>query len=171
MDHAIGTLTPGTVAIIPHEVLLDLTQIYPRIARALSHSILVDAATAREWMVRLGRRTAYERTAHLLCELWLRLDAVGLTQGDNFKLPVTQARLADALGLTPVHVNRILKQLRESGLITLHGGTVKITDWDGLRNAGEFTPDYLYPGQNSRLQRPRSRVVPQPEPRGVRQEA
>jgi CRP-like cAMP-binding protein len=147
MDHAIGTLTSGNVAIIPHEVLLDLTQTYPRIARALSHSILVDAATAREWMVRLGRRTAYERIAHLLCELWLRLDAVGLTQGGNFKLPVTQARLADALGLTPVHVNRILKQLRGSGLITLRGGTVRITDWEGLRIAGEFTPDYLYLGQ------------------------
>jgi hypothetical protein len=83
-----------------------------------------------------------------------QVDSTGLTQGDNFKLPVTQARLADALGLTPVHVNRMLKQLCGSGLITLRGRTVRITDWDGLRIAGEFTPDYLYLGQNSQLQRP-----------------
>ena len=116
MDYAIGTFTSGRVAVIPHEELLDLTQIYPRIARALSHSMLIDAAAVfREWMVGLGRRSAYARIAHLLCEMGLRLQAVGLAQNGSYDLPVTQMELADALGLTTVHVNRTLQQLRRRG--------------------------------------------------------
>ena len=149
MDHAIGTLTAGRIAIIPHEELLDLTETYPRIARALAQSTLVDAAIFREWMVGIGRRSAYARIAHLLCEMGLRLQAVGLGQDDNFKLPMTQAELADALGLTTVHVNRTLKQLRHEGLITLLGRTLTLSDPEGLARAGQFDPGYLYIGRRN----------------------
>jgi CRP-like cAMP-binding protein len=147
MDHAIGTLTVGTVAVIPHEELLDLTETHPRIARALAQSILLDAAIFREWMVGLGRRSAYARIAHLLCEMWVRLTAVGLTHDGSYDLPVTQTELADALGLTTVHVNRTLQQLRREGLITVRSGKVTMNDWDGLMRAGEFDPSYLHQGR------------------------
>jgi CRP-like cAMP-binding protein len=151
MDHAIGTLTAGRIAIISHEELLDLTQTYPRIARALSQSAFVDAAIFREWMVGIGRRSAYARIAHLLCEMGLRLKAVGLNQDDSYELPVTQAELADALGLTSVHVNRTLQQLRRQGLITLRGGTVTLSDPEGLARAGQFDSGYLYVGRRNAI--------------------
>jgi CRP-like cAMP-binding protein len=163
MDHAIGTLTAGSVAIIPHEELLDLTEVYPRIARALSQSVLVDAAIFREWMVGIGRRSAYARIAHLLCEMGLRLQVVGLTQGGSYDLPVTQAELADALGLTGVHVNRTLKQLRHEGLITLCGGTVTLLDSEGLKRGGEFDPGYLHVGRPSDISEPLSRRMQRQE--------
>jgi CRP-like cAMP-binding protein len=159
MDHAIGTLTAGTVAIIPHEELLDLTETYPRIARALSQSTLVDAAIFREWMVGLGRRSAYARVAHLLCEMGLRLQAVGLSQNGCYDLPVTQAELADALGLTGVHINRTLQQLRHEGLIILRGGTVTLSDPEGLKRAGEFDPGYLHVGRTNDIGGPPGRHV------------
>jgi len=165
MDHAVGTLTQGSVAIIPHEVLLDLTDTYPRIARALSQSTLVDAAIFREWMVGMGRRSAYARIAHLLCEMGQRLQAVGLTQDGSYDLPVTQTELADALGLTTVHVNPILQQLRHDGLITLRGGTVTMLDWDSLIRAGEFDPGYLHVGRSSDLESHRDRFVRPQEPK------
>lgn len=175
MDYAIGTLTAGRVAIIPHEVLLDLTETYPCIARALSQSTFVDAAIFREWMVGMGRRSAYTRIAHLLCEMGLRLQAAGLNRDGSYDLPVTQAELADALGLTVVHVNRTLQQLRHTGLITLRRRTVTVLDWDSLRRAGEFDPGYLHIGRSSAIESHPRRLVRQPEPRtapspGPRQE-
>jgi CRP-like cAMP-binding protein len=170
MDHAIGTLTAGRVAVIPHEELLDLTETYPRIARALSQSTFVDAAIFREWMVGLGRRSAYERIAHLLSEMWLRLQAVGLTQDSSCDLPVTQTELADALGLTTVHVNRTLQQLRREGLITLRGRTLTLGDPDGLKRAGEFNPGYLHVGRTNGIDGPPSRHVQRQEPNAARLE-
>ena len=167
MDHAVGTLTQGSVAIIPHEVLLDLTDTYPRIARALSQSTLVDAAIFREWMVGMGRRSAHARIAHLLCEMGLRLQAVGLAQDGSHDLPVTQAELADAFGLTGVHVNRTLQQLRREGLITLRGRTVTVHDWDCLMRAGGFDPGYLHVGRGSDVDGHPRHFVRQPEPRTV----
>jgi CRP-like cAMP-binding protein len=170
MDHAIGTLTRGRVAIIPHEVLLDLTETYPRIARALSQSMLIDAAIFREWMVGLGRRSAYARIAHLLCEMGQRLQVVGLNQDGSYDLPVTQTELADALGLTVVHVNRTLQQLRRQGLITLRGGTVTLSDPEGLTRAGEFNPGYLHVGRMNGIDEPSSRHVQRQEPLALRLE-
>jgi len=144
MDHNIGTLTAGRVAIIPHEVLRDLTEAYPRIARALSQSMLLEAAIFRAWMVGIGRRSAYTRIAHLLCEMWLRLQAIGLVQDGSYDLPVTQARLGDALGLTNVHVSRSLRRLQAEGLATMRGGKVTLNDPAGLKKAGEFNSRYLH---------------------------
>jgi CRP-like cAMP-binding protein len=170
MDYAIGTLTAGRVAIIPHEVLLDLTETYPCIARALTQSTLVDASIFRAWMVGLGRRSAYARVAHLLCEMGQRLQVVGLAQDGSYDLPVTQTELADALGLTTVHVNRTLQQLRHEGLIILRGGTLTLRDPEGLTQAGEFDPAYLHVGRMNGIDGPPSSHVQRQEPDALRLE-
>jgi CRP-like cAMP-binding protein len=91
----------------------------------------------------MGRRSALEHTAHLLCELFLRLRAVGLTEDDSFKLPLTQVELGDTLGLSTVHVNRVVQELRAKGLITWRGATLVIDDWKRLQGLAEFDPTYL----------------------------
>ena len=149
MDHGIVALTPATVAFIPQEVIEELPIRRPQLARALWWATLVDEAVLRSWIVNLGRRDGYERVAHLLCELQVRLRNVGLVEDDRFRLPLTQEVLADALGQTPVNINRILKRLRGEGLITLKGGTLTILDPKGLGKAAGFDPNYLHARQRS----------------------
>jgi CRP-like cAMP-binding protein len=144
MDHSLGTLVPSKLAFISHATIRDLVRRCPRIADAFWRDTLIDAAVFREWMVGLGRRDAYERIAHLLCELFVRLKAVGLTSGHAYKLPLTQAELGDALGLSTVHVNRTLQQLRGDGLIQTQGGMVLVQDWERLKQAGQFDETYLH---------------------------
>jgi CRP-like cAMP-binding protein len=105
---------------------------------------LIDAAVFREWMIGIGRRSAYTRIAHVLCEVFVRLKAVGLANGYECEWPITQAEIGDALGLSTVHVNRSLQELRGDGLIQLGGGVLRILDWNGLKEAGEFDPTYLH---------------------------
>jgi CRP-like cAMP-binding protein len=106
---------------------------------------LIDASIAREWVVNVGRRPAYQRLAHLLCEMRVRLNAVGrVADGMSFEWLVTQAEVADAMGLSSVHVNRILQQLRREELIVTQGNEIRVLDWERLQAAGEFTPNYLY---------------------------
>jgi CRP-like cAMP-binding protein len=123
MDHNIGTLTPTKAAFIPHAALHDLIQRHPGLAAAFWRDTLIDGAIFREWVINVGRRDAYARLAHLLCELVARLSAVGLVTDWSFLLPVTQAELGDATGLSTVHVNRVLQELRGNGLITSKGRT------------------------------------------------
>jgi CRP-like cAMP-binding protein len=144
MDHNLGTLTPSRVAFIPHQSLRALTRRHPRIGEAFWRDTLVDAAVFREWMVGMGRRSAYSRVAHLLCELVLRMQVVGLAQGTAVQLPLTQEMVGDALGLSAVHTNRVLQRLRGEGLITWQSKVLTVEDWDGLRRAGEFDPAYLH---------------------------
>jgi CRP-like cAMP-binding protein len=144
LDNSVGTITPCTVGYIPHEVLRDLCGRYPRIAAALWRGTLVDAAIFREWLINVGRREASVRIAHLLCEMLVRLRAVGLAEGYSCDLPITQGQIADALGLTPVYVNRVLQALRADGLIDLTGNRLSVPDWDKLRKAGDFDPTYLH---------------------------
>lgn len=144
MDHSIGTMTPATVAIIPPQTLIDLTDHHPRIARALWWSTLVDEAITREWVVNVGQRTAFERLAHLICEMFIRLRAVGLTEDMSFDFPVIQAELADTVGLTHIHTNRMLQELRAEGLISLKGRKMTILDLDRLVNLSMFNPNYLH---------------------------
>jgi CRP-like cAMP-binding protein len=145
MDHSVGTLTHATVGVIPHQTLRSIIQRYPGIAQALWQETLIDASTAREWIVNVGRRPAYQRLAHLLCEMSVRLNAVGrVADGMSFEWLVTQAEAADAMGLSTVHVNRVLKQLRSEELIVTQGNEIRVLDWERLQAAGEFTPDYLY---------------------------
>jgi CRP-like cAMP-binding protein len=127
MDHSIATLSRCTVGDIPRDRILTLLE-RPAIAKALWWATLVDEAVLREGLVNIGRREAAERIAHLVCELLLRLRAVGLANGGGFELPITQAELADIVGLSDVHVNRSLQALREAGLITLKGKHLVILD-------------------------------------------
>jgi CRP-like cAMP-binding protein len=144
MDHSVGALTPAKVAFIPHESLRQLMSACPRIAQVLWRDTLIDAAVFREWMLGIGRRTSVTRIAHLLCELFVRLRAVDLAGDDECDMPVTQAELGDALGLSTVHVNRSLQELRRRRLIRLNAGILTILDWPGLEELGEFDPTYLH---------------------------
>ncbi len=143
-DHSIGTLTPAKVVLIPQATILDWMRQHPGLGHILWRAALVDAALAREWIVNVGRRTAYQRTAHLLCELMLRMCSAGLAQGSACQMPLTQVELADALGLTPVHVNRTLQWLRSEGLIELGGGCLKVPSLHELKQAAGFDPAYLH---------------------------
>ncbi|WP_159349768.1 Crp/Fnr family transcriptional regulator [Roseomonas harenae] len=144
MDHSVGTLTPVTFAQIPRRRIDEITLEYPRVTQALWWESLVNTAIQREWTVSLGQRDALERMAHLLCELFLRLRSVGLTQENRCELPLTQSELADAMGLSTVHVNRTLQELRAANLIVLKGRTLTIPDLDALQSAGQFNPNYLH---------------------------
>ncbi len=144
LDHSLGVLTGARVAEIPGSALLELTDRHPRIARALWWNSLVEEAIAREWTTNLGQRSAHERMAHLLCELFLRLRGVGLTEDGACELPVTQADLADALGMSAVHVNRTLQEMRESGLVVWKGKRLTIPDLNALRATALFNPNYLH---------------------------
>ena len=143
MDHTIATLSPCRVVDIPRARILEMTE-RPALARALWWAALVDEATLREWLVNIGARSAEQRVAHLLCELLLRLRVVGLADGAEYELPVTQQELGDTTGLTNVHVNRVLQRLRGDGLITLTGKHLVILDVDRLNAFSGFTPNYLH---------------------------
>jgi CRP-like cAMP-binding protein len=144
MDHSIGTLTSVTVSAISPEAFNQLTFSYPRVTQALLWEGLVTTAIQREWTVNLGQRDSSERVAHLLCELFIRLRSVGLTDGDSCYFPVTQAVLADATGLSTVHMNRTLQELRASGLIVLKEKTLRIPDLKALQREGMFDENYLH---------------------------
>jgi CRP-like cAMP-binding protein len=144
MDHSIVALTPTKVACIPARVIQNLPHDRPTLTRALWWSSLVDEAVLREWLVSAGRRSAYEALAHLMCELHARLRRVGLVEDNRFDMPVTQEELADALGLTPVHVNRMLQRLRREGLVQLLERKMTILDSARLCKAAGFDPSYLH---------------------------
>ena len=112
MDHSLGTLIPCKLAFIQHDDLRSLMRNHPRLGDLFWRDTLIDAAVFRQWVVNVGRRQALARMAHLLCELLVRLRAVELVEDHAFDLPVTQAELADALGISNVHVNRVLQDLR-----------------------------------------------------------
>lgn len=144
LDNDIGALTSCTISYVPHEALRMVTERHPHLARLLWLSTNMDAAIHRAWTVSLGRRDAIARLAHLVCELQVRLQIVGLAEDDGYALALTQVDLAETLGLTAVHVNRVLKELRETDLLTFRGGRVIIHDRARLRQIAEFSPDYLY---------------------------
>jgi CRP-like cAMP-binding protein len=144
MDHSIGALVASKVAEIAPDDVLKLTHNFPSLTRALWWSTLVEEAIAREWIVNVGQRNALERMAHLFCELLYRFRAVGLNEGNSCTLPLTQVELAETLGLSSVHVNRTLQELRRQRLITLENGTLTIQDLDALKEVSFFNPDYLH---------------------------
>jgi CRP-like cAMP-binding protein len=143
-DHNVQAMTSIELAMIPREAILSLAEASPKVARAMWHETLVDGSISREWTANVGRRDAKARVAHLLCELSLRLKHAGLAELDNCELPLTQEQLGDCLGLTPVHVNRMLKLLRAEGLIGRTKRSVQITDWKTLAAAGDFNSTYLH---------------------------
>lgn len=144
LDHDVTTLTDCLIGIVPHERLLDVMERFPRLARAYWFSTNVDAAIHRELALSLGQRSAISRMAHLFCELFLRLQAVGRAGADGYDFPLTQRELSECLGLTVVHANRTLQELRRRGLVELESRQLRIRDRRGLEGVAEFDPAYLY---------------------------
>ena len=143
-DHGVQMLTQGKVADVPREALQELVLARPAIGTAIIQLTLVEASILREWVVNVGRRDARARIAHILCEFAVRLEARGLTTDHGFELPMTQEQLADATGLTSVHVNRVLKTLETEGLITRQRRHIHFDDWRALQDAGDFSRRYLH---------------------------
>ena len=143
-DHNIQALTRCELALVPVEAILALAAEHPMIARAMWVDTLIDASIFREWVLNVGRRDARERIAHLLCEFSRRLEIAGLASENGYELPMTQEQLADATGLTSVHVNRTLKSMDAAGLIERHRRFIRIPDWERLRDVAGFNELYLH---------------------------
>lgn len=144
MDHSVGALSACRVMRFPHTRLRALTETHPHLTRLLWLMTLIDASIHREWLS-AAARTAPEQIAHLICELYVRLDITGLISADqSFTLPLTQMQLGEALGLSAVHVNRSLQQLRSEGLFSWQNQTVRILDWGGLQHRASFDARYLH---------------------------
>ncbi|MFL6723274.1 MAG: Crp/Fnr family transcriptional regulator [Sphingomicrobium sp.] len=143
-DHSVQMLTRGTVADIQRADLQQLVLSRPKVGAAIIQLTLIEASILREWVVNVGRRDARERVAHLLCEFAVRLEARGLDAENGFELPMTQEQLADTTGLTPVHVNRVLKTLEADGLISRKRRHIQFPDWRALQDAGDFNRQYLH---------------------------
>lgn len=144
LDHDVVALTDCRIAVVPHEQLRALMRDFPRLADAYWFMTAVDAAITRELSLSLGQRSAIARMAHLFCELYVRLRLVDRARGDGYDLPLTQRELAECLGLTVVHANRTLQELRRRGLIELENRQLTILDRRGLEGLAEFDAAYLY---------------------------
>ena len=144
MDHSIQTATSAQVATISRQDMDELMDAHPGIARAMYIAQLVDEGTLRAWIVSLGRRSSVERVAHLLLELYLRAVRIGVASRDEMELPLSQAVLADALGMSPVHVNRVLQELRRSEAIALRRGVLHIQNPAALAKVSGFDENYLH---------------------------
>lgn len=144
LEHDVVSLTPCTVAIVPHDRLREITEKFPHLGRVYWFQTNLDAAIHREWTVSMARRSAIARMAHLLCEMCERLDIIGRVQQGRFAFPLTQSDLAECLGLTSVHVNRTLQELRKRGLIRLENREAELLDPPALQELAEFDPSYLY---------------------------
>ena len=149
-DHSIATITPVRLAPVSRDHLMTVFARRPRLAAALWWSSLQEEAMLRERIVSLGRRDARGRIAYLLCELLWRHAAIGLTDGEVFRLPLTQTELADALGLTPVHVNRVLREFRDRGLIAIDHRMLHLLNMPSLQALAGFSQEYLNLGGASR---------------------
>ena len=144
LDHDVATLSECLIAVVPHARLKELTERFPRLARLYWLSTNVDAAITRELALSLGRRSALSGMAHLFCELYVRLEMVGRAQGDGYDFPLTQRELAECLGLTVVHANRTLQELRRRRVLEFENRRLTVRDRKGLEGIAEFDPAYLY---------------------------
>lgn len=144
-DHSVQMLTAGKIATVPREEVERLCAQRPAVAKAMWIDTLVDASIFREWITNVGRRDARTRIAHLLCEFSLRMKLAAMGQNDHYELPMTQEQLADATGLTSVHVNRTIRLLEKEGLIDRSNPrSIHIGDWKKLAEAGDFDSNYLH---------------------------
>ncbi|MES2495798.1 MAG: Crp/Fnr family transcriptional regulator [Pseudomonadota bacterium] len=144
LDHDVATLTEATIAMVPHSALDTILEERPMMARKLWYATLLDAAIHRAWLFRLGRLDAGGRIAHFLCETDARLQAVGLSDGRSFALGLTQTDLAEICGLTSVHINRVMRGLREEGIVSFRSSVVEILDPARLKRRAQFDSYYLY---------------------------
>jgi CRP-like cAMP-binding protein len=149
LDHDVVALSDARVVLFPHEALRRISEDEPHLARMLWMLTAIDGAVHREWTARLGHSAAV-RVAQFLCETQLRLGAVGIGTAEGFPLQLTQADIGDATDLTPVHVNRTLRKLREAALAIVRDGYVSVPDIAKLREFAHFDPTYLYLEQSPR---------------------
>ncbi len=143
-DHNVQMLTRGEVAEVPIQAFDQLARINANVGRAMFIATLVESSIFREWTLNIGRRDARSRIAHLLCEFAVRLNAQGLKNDHSYELPMTQEQLADATGLTSVHVNRVLKGLQADQLIERDRRAIRFPDWRRMRDTGDFNARYLH---------------------------
>lgn len=143
IDHSIGTVTPCQIATVARETMEALIVATPMLTRSFWRAQLIDEGVLRAWIVSIGRRNASKRVAHLMLELFVRMRAIGLTHDGTCQLPLTQTLIADALGLTPVHTNRVLRGLREQGVMALNSGMLAIMDIGALVKIAGFDDSYL----------------------------
>lgn len=144
LDINVASMTPCVLGFIEHADMGIICEKHPRLAAIFWRETLVSCSISREWLLNNGQRHAYGRIAHLICELMVRLKAVGLTKEATFDMPITQVELADATGMTQIHVNRVLQALRADGLISSHKNQITVPDWQKLKDAAEFEPLYLH---------------------------
>jgi len=144
MDHDLSTLTPCRLCFIRHEVMQQLHRRRPNIAEIFWRHTLIDAAMFREWIVNVGQRPAPARLAHVMVELRERLRVIGRVEGNNFEMPLTQEEIGEALGITSVHANRVIRQLREDGIVELHRGRVTVLDEPRFLELADFDDRYLH---------------------------
>lgn len=150
-DHNVQMMTDGALALIPIQAVVDLAYRMPAVGIAMWYDTLVDASIFREWILNVGRRDAFTAIAHLLCEFAMRAEAAEIAQTAHYELPLTQEQLADAVGLTPVHVNRTLMRLEEEGHIRRNRRVIEIDDWQNLAKVADFQSRYLHFRNGARL--------------------
>ena len=143
-DHNVQALTDCEIAVVPRDAIVKLIDSHGKIAHAMWVDTLIDGSIYREWIVNVGRRDSRAGMCHLLCEFARRLEVAGMGNRDGYELPMTQEQLADALGITPVHVNRILRELDHEGLIVRNKRSVQVPNWNALRKVAGFNELYLH---------------------------
>lgn len=144
MDHDLSTLTPATLGFISHDNLQRLHRRSPDVAEMFWRDTLIDAAMFREWIVNVGQRPAPARLAHVMIELRERLRLIGRVDGNSFEMPLTQEQIGEALGITSVHANRVIKQLREEGVVEFNRGRVTVRDERKFQELADFDARYLH---------------------------
>ena len=143
-DHSVQALTTCELAVVPRAAIVELIETHARLAHAMWIDTLVDGSVYREWILNVGRRSSRSAMCHLLCEFARRLEVAGLAGEAGYELPMTQEQLADALGITPVHVNRILRDLDREGMIVRERRFVRVPNWEALKKAAGFNETYLH---------------------------
>jgi CRP-like cAMP-binding protein len=144
MDHNLATLTPSRIALVPHRAVELLMQVNPRLGAIISREGLIDGSIFREWICNIGRRSAHIRIAHFICEMFVRYRLIGANEEMRIPFAFTQAELADAQGMSTVHVNRVLRELKKEGLVSIAGKILTIHDWPRLQRTGDFDAGYLH---------------------------
>ncbi len=144
LDMSLTALTRSRICYVPHSAVREMCLNFPRVAHALWRHTLVDASVFREWITSIGQRSAPSRIVHLFCELYVKAATVGLVADNSMDLPITQTKLGEALGLSTVHVNRSLQDLRARGLFSLGDGRLTVHDWQGMVRLANFSADYLH---------------------------
>jgi CRP-like cAMP-binding protein len=147
VDYTLSATTQTVIGMVPHAAIHAMLRDHPDLTGILWRDTLIDASKFLTWMMLVGQAAAEVRMAHLFCEMYVRTRAVGAADNRSYHFPVTQIDIADALGISVVHANRTLQQLRAEGLVSFASGTAEILNWDGLTSRAQFDATYLHIGE------------------------